>query len=57
MSSSAINADQLSELLGLTSPDIARSMVDLPAPLAPISVTTEPAGTTSEIPCRAAIPP
>ena len=30
-------------LLGVSSPVIARSVVDLPAPLAPMSVTTSPA--------------
>ena len=36
---------------------IARSVVDLPAPLAPISVTISPAASVSEIPLSASIAP
>ena len=42
---------------GRTSPMIARSVVDLPAPLAPISVTISPARTASETPFRRVIAP
>ena len=34
-------------------PEIARSVVVLPAPLVPSSATIEPSGTSSEIPCTA----
>jgi hypothetical protein len=47
----------MSPALGSTRPEMARRVVDLPAPLAPIRVTTVPSGTDSEIPCSAAIPP
>ena len=42
---------------GRLSPLIARSVVDLPAPLAPISVTISPAPTRSETPLSAWIAP
>ena len=42
---------------GRLSPLIARSVVDLPAPLAPISVTISPAPTRSEMPLSAWIAP
>jgi hypothetical protein len=42
---------------GRLSPLIERSVVDLPAPLAPISVTISPSRTSSEIPLRASIAP
>jgi hypothetical protein len=40
-----------------TNPEMARSVVDLPAPLAPISVTMLPCSTRNEMPCNAAIDP
>ena len=42
---------------GRLSPLIARSVVDLPAPFAPISVTISPAPTRSETPFSAWIAP
>ncbi len=42
---------------GGVSPEIERSVVDLPAPLEPISVTTSPSSTVSEIPLRASMLP
>ena len=42
---------------GWLTPLIERSVVDLPAPLAPISVTTSPSCTFSEIPLSAWIAP
>ena len=39
--------------LGRTSPEIARSVVLLPLPLAPSSVTISPAATVSDTPSRA----
>ncbi len=38
-------------------PEIERSVVDLPAPLEPIIVTTSPASTSSETPRSASIEP
>ena len=38
-------------------PEIERSVVDLPAPLEPISVTTSPSSTSSEMPLRASMLP
>ena len=38
-------------------PEIERSVVDLPAPLEPISVTTSPSSTSSETPLSASIAP
>ena len=38
-------------------PEIERSVVDLPAPLEPISVTTSPSSTLSEMPLSASIEP
>jgi hypothetical protein len=38
-------------------PEIVLSVVDLPAPLAPISVTISPSSTSKETPLRAAILP
>ena len=43
--------------LGRTSPLIARSSVDLPAPFEPISVTISPARTSNETPRSAWIAP
>ena len=43
--------------IGFTSPAIVRSMVDLPAPLAPIRLTTLPLGTSKLTPLTALIPP
>ena len=43
--------------LGRLIPWIERSVVDLPAPLAPISVTISPSFTVSEIPLMASIVP
>jgi len=37
---------------GLIMPEMARMVVVLPAPLEPISVTSRPFGTSSEMPCR-----
>ena len=42
---------------GGTIPEIERRVVDLPAPLAPMSVTISPSLTSSEIPLRASIEP
>ena len=42
---------------GWLSPLIERSVVDLPAPFAPISVTISPSRTSSEIPFSAWIEP
>jgi hypothetical protein len=42
---------------GTTSPEIARNVVLLPAPLAPISATSCPALTCSEMPRNAVTPP
>ena len=39
------------------SPEIERSVVDLPAPLEPISVTISPSSTFSEMPLIAAMLP
>ena len=44
-------------LRGWLSPLIERSVVDLPAPFAPISVTTSPSRTSSEMPFSASIRP
>ena len=38
-------------------PEIARIVVVLPAPFAPIRVTSSPSSTDSEIPCSASIRP
>lgn len=38
-------------------PEIERSVVDLPAPLEPISVTTSPSSTESETPFSASMAP
>ena len=38
-------------------PEIERSVVDLPAPFEPISVTTSPSSTVSETPLSASIEP
>ena len=40
-----------------TSPEIARSVVDFPAPLAPMRVTISPSATSRETPCRASMSP
>ena len=42
---------------GDVSPEIERSVVDLPAPLEPISVTTSPSSTSSEMPLSASMLP
>ncbi len=42
---------------GLIAPEIQRSVVDLPAPFAPIRATTEPSGTDIEIPRSARTAP
>ena len=42
---------------GWLSPLMERSVVDFPAPLAPISVTISPSRTSSEIPFSASIVP
>jgi hypothetical protein len=42
---------------GWLSPLIDRSVVDLPAPFAPINVTISPSRTSSEIPFSASIVP
>ena len=44
-------------VLGGLSPEIERSVVDLPAPLEPISVTISPSLTVSEMPLSASIEP
>ena len=38
-------------------PEIERSVVDLPAPLEPMSVTISPSCTSSEMPCSASMEP
>ncbi len=43
--------------LGLSILEMARSVVVLPAPLAPIRATTFPSGTSSETPRSAWMPP
>ena len=48
---------EMEPLRGLTRPAMAFSVVDLPAPLAPIRVTISPAGTSKEIPFTASMPP
>ena len=50
-------SNRISPAAGFTSPDIARSVVDLPAPLAPSSVTTSPSSTLSDTPRNASISP
>ena len=47
----------MSPPLGLTSPAMALSVVDLPAPFAPMSVTIFPAGTSKDMPLTASMPP
>jgi hypothetical protein len=42
---------------GFTMPEIARNVVDFPAPFAPTSVTIAPSGTLNEMPCSAAMEP
>ncbi len=42
---------------GGVSPEIERSVVDLPAPLEPIRVTTSPSWTFSEMPLSASMLP
>ena len=42
---------------GGVSPEIERSVVDLPAPLEPISVTISPSSTSSETPLSASMLP
>ena len=42
---------------GGTMPEIERSVVDLPAPLAPMSVTISPSLTSIEMPLSASIEP
>ena len=42
---------------GFTRPEMARSVVLLPAPFAPMSVTMLPAGTDNEMPCSALMAP
>jgi hypothetical protein len=42
---------------GGTIPEIERSVVDFPAPLAPISVTISPSLTSIEMPLSASIEP
>ncbi len=39
------------------SPEMQRSVVDLPAPFDPMSVTTSPSSTVSEMPLSASIAP
>ncbi len=48
---------RIEPVLGGVSPEIERSVVDLPAPLEPISVTTSPSSTLNEIPLSASIDP
>ena len=50
-------SNRISPAAGLASPEIARSVVDLPAPLAPSKVTTCPSSTLSETPRSASISP
>ena len=44
-------------LLGRTVPEMARIVVVLPAPFAPISATTVPAFTSSEVPTSTSLKP
>ena len=46
---------RIEPLRGGVSPEIERSVVDLPAPFEPIIVTTSPSPTSSETPRRASI--
>ena len=46
---------RIEPLRGGSSPEIERSVVDLPAPFEPIIVTTSPASTSSETPRSASI--
>jgi hypothetical protein len=48
---------RMSPVRGGVSPEIDRSVVDLPAPLEPISVTHSPASTVSEMPLSASMLP
>ena len=50
-------SNRISPAAGLVSPEIARSVVDLPAPLAPSKVTTCPSSTLIETPRKASISP
>ena len=50
-------SNRISPAAGFARPEIARSVVDLPAPLAPSSVTTCPSSTLSETPRSASISP
>ena len=49
--------NEIEPLRGWFSPLIERSVVDLPAPFAPISVTISPSRTSSEMPLSAWIEP
>ena len=50
-------SNRISPAAGFASPEIARSVVDLPAPLAPSNVTTWPSSTPIETPRKASISP
>ena len=50
-------SNRISPAAGFARPEIARSVVDLPAPLAPSSVTTSPSSTLIETPRSASISP
>ena len=50
-------ANMIVPALAGVSPEMERKVVDLPAPFEPISVTTSPASTVSEMPFSASIAP
>ncbi len=50
-------SNRISPAAGFAKPEIARSVVDLPAPLAPSKVTTCPSSTLIETPRSASISP
>ena len=51
MPSMRLPLSEMSPAVGAIMPEMARIVVVLPAPLEPISVTTLPLGTSSEMPC------
>ena len=53
----SLPSKRIEPLRGGLSPEIERRVVDLPAPLEPIIVTTSPAPTSSDTPRSASIEP
>ena len=53
----SLPSKRIAPVRGGVSPEIERSVVDLPAPLEPISVTTSPSSTSSEMPLSASMLP